>query len=78
MWDRVTRESALQIEAMADSGLRVWPPIPVDVRVREAARHGLTLVEYQPRTRAMVGVRLNGSGLVGGYVKVARELLEEL
>jgi chromosome partitioning protein len=78
MWERVTRESRLQLKAMRDSGLRCWAPIPDDVKVKEAAREHQTLVEYNPQMRALIGVELNGSvGRRGGYVKVAKRLLKE-
>ncbi len=76
-WERVTTESRYQLKAMRNSGLRCWPPVPEDVKVKEAARRGQTLVEYNERMRALVGVK-NGSGRVGGYVRVAKMLIEEV
>jgi chromosome partitioning protein len=78
MWERRTNESAYQLKAMRDSGLRCWPPVPMDVKVREAARVGQTLVEYCQGMRALIGVSMNGSGQVGGYVRVAKMLMKEL
>jgi chromosome partitioning protein len=77
-WERVSRESKYQLRAMRDSGLVCWPPVPQDVKVKEAQRAGQTLVEYNHGMRALCGVNLNGSGVVGGYARVAKKLMREV
>ncbi len=77
-WERVTRESGLQLEALeAEYGGRVWPPIPLDVRAREAPAYGRTLWEYAPRCRALEGKWLEAV-LTGGYVQVLERLMREV
>jgi len=58
MWDRTTKESHAQLKGMAQHFKRlIWPPIPVDVKAREAPGHGQTLWEYAPVSRAIAGVQ---------------------
>lgn len=76
MWDRVTNESQVQLERLAEMfGEGVLPPIPVDVRAREAPAHGRTLWEYG-RCRALDGVAVGVGPVVGGYRAVLRKVLE--
>lgn len=79
MWERSTRESHEQLEILVSRFTAlVWPPIPQDVKAREAPSYGQTLWEYAPGTRALAGVRVNGNGkTVGGYAQVLRRLTEE-
>ena len=70
MWERRTRESDEQLRLLARMyQALVWPPVPVDVRAREAPAYGLTLWEYAPRSRAVVGVE-TAQGRAGGYKQV--------
>jgi chromosome partitioning protein len=80
MWERTTNESHQQLQLLVDQFKRlVWPPIPEDVKAREAPAHGATLWEYAPHTRALDGVEINGNGgRVGGYVQVLARLLQEI
>lgn len=74
-YDRVTKESHDQLMHLAGAfGRRVWPPVPIDTKCREATRHGQTLWEYAPHSRALVGVRNGSNNPVGGYVQVIERL----
>lgn len=78
MWDRTTKESHAQLTAMAERfRALIWPPIPVDVKAREAPGHGLTLWEYAPNGRAILGVR-EGREKVGGYARCLARLIDEV
>jgi len=81
-WDRSTVESRGQLRGLWKRfGDLVWPAIPVDTKVREAARAGRTLWEFAPGCRAMRGaiVRQDDeeetSARVGGYLAVLRRLV---
>lgn len=77
-WDRVTTESDHQLRWLVEQyGELVWPPVPLDTRVREAPAHGQTLWEYAHGSRAVEGVLLNGQRH-GGYVQVVLRLLREM
>ena len=77
-WDRTTKESEHQLAALARTfGPKLWPPIPKDVKAREAPAYGQTLWEYSPACRAVVGAKL-GNRQVGGYDQALDRLLEEL
>jgi len=72
-YERRTKETALQLTALVEAfeGL-VMPPIPTDVRLREAPAFGQTIWEYRPRTNAVVGVqRSQGGKRFGGYHALA-------
>lgn len=78
MWDRTTNESHAQLRAMAERfGKLIWPPIPIDVKAREAPGAGKTLWEYAPKSRALAGVREHGRQ-VGGYGRVLYRLIDEV
>ncbi len=78
MWDRTTNESHTQLKAMAERfGRLVWPPIPIDVKAREAPGAGKTLWEYACDGRAIAGV-IEGGVEVGGYAAVLRRLIDEV
>ena len=81
-WDQATSESVGLLAGLRKRyGRLVWPPIPVDTRVRAAARLGRTLWEHDPKCRALRGaVVRNGDEadtvrLAGGYVAVLKRLL---
>jgi len=77
-WDRTTNESDHQLQALARAfGARLWPPIPQDVKAREAPAFGKTLWEYAPKCRALDGVKVKGQQ-VGGYTQALDRLLEEV
>lgn len=80
MWDRTTNESHKQLTEMATRfGRLVWPPIPVDVKAREAPGAGQTLWEYASDCRALNGVDLSdGKDPVGGYAAVVDRLIDEV
>jgi chromosome partitioning protein len=78
MWERTTRESHEQLEIIVNQfAALVWPPIPQDVKAREAPSYGKTLWEYAPKTRALVGVELGGKQ-IGGYRRVLKRLIGEV
>jgi chromosome partitioning protein len=60
----------------------VLPPIPDDIKVKESVSRGMTLWEYAPGTRAVVGYEgakgeTNSLGNYGGYLHLC-EFLESL
>lgn len=77
LWDRTTNESQAQLTSMARHfGKLTYPPIPIDVKAREAPGHGKSLYEYAPDCRALNGVAIDGQ-LRGGYRRVVRRLMDE-
>jgi chromosome partitioning protein len=75
-FDRVTRETIFQLQALVDHfKAKVWPPIPVDTKVREAAAYGKTLWEYSPNSPAITGYE-NNHKLVGGYSQALNRFME--
>ena len=79
-WDITTNESDHQLAALAKTfGPKLWPPIPNDVKAREAPAYHKTLWEYAPSTRALVGVQINGNPKrIGGYAQALDRLLQEV
>lgn len=77
-FDRTTKETLHQLrELVKGFGTRVWPPIPVDTRAREAPAFGQTLWEYSPTTPAIVGYP-GEKERVGGYTTTLNRLQELL
>jgi len=77
-WERTTRESQEQLQVLVELfGQQGWPPIPLDVRARECPAHGLTLWEYAPKCRALMGVEIEGMQR-GGYRQVLARLAREI
>jgi chromosome partitioning protein len=75
-FDRITKETVAQFEALGQNfGQNLWPPIPIDTKVREAAAHGQTLWEYEPKCPALLGYPQNG-GRLGGYATTLEQLQE--
>jgi len=75
-FDRTTRETLAQFkEIIAGFGGHVWPPIPQDTRVREAAAYGQTPWEYAPRSPAVTGY-LENRQRIGGYQQALDRLVE--
>lgn len=76
-WDRRTNETVAQLNDLARAfGRLVLPPIPEDVRLREAPAYGQTVWEYAPTSRSVVGVT-NGNGrTVGGYAQFVERVKE--
>ena len=69
-WERTTKESHEQLQVLVEQfGKQLWPPIPVDVKAREAPAYGRTLWEYAADCRALNGVELGGMRR-GGYKQV--------
>jgi chromosome partitioning protein len=53
--DMVTNESQAQLKYLVENfGNLVWPPIPQDTKVREAARRGQTIFEYNEKSAAAI------------------------
>ncbi len=75
-FDRTTRETLVQFKEIVNTfGARVWPPIPQDTRVREAAAYGKTLFEYTPESPAMAGY-VEGKLRLGGYRQIIERIME--
>jgi chromosome partitioning protein len=75
-YDRVTSETHSQLVHLARIfKQKVFPPIPQDTKCREATRHGQTLWEYAPTSRALKGFKNNGKTL-GGYAQVTQRIEE--
>ena len=78
-YDRTTNESLLQLRHLVGNfGELVWPPIPQDTVCREASRHGKTLWEYAPNTRAIAGYPDGKNAAIGGYKQVLNRLEKQL
>jgi chromosome partitioning protein len=74
-YDQVTKESQQQLVHLVQTfRKRVLAPIPVDVHCREASRYGKTLWEFNPKTRAIVGVPGHDGRLAGGYAMVLGQI----
>jgi len=78
-FDRQTRETAEQMRSLADAfGAYVWPPIPQDTRAREAPAYGQTLLEYAPRSAAVMGYPSEHEARIGGYLAALARLVDVL
>jgi len=78
-FDRQTNETVTQLQELARAfGNLVWPPIPVDTKLREAPAYGQTIWEYAPNSRGVTGI-VNGSGkAIGGYQQAVAKVREVL
>lgn len=75
-YDRTTNETQTQLAALVGAfPENILPPIPADVRAREAAAYGKSLWEYAPHCPALMGYQ-NGAGHVGGYAQVLERLCD--
>jgi chromosome partitioning protein len=75
-FDRTTRETLAQFQELTRTFRSyVWPPVPQDTRVREAAAYGQTLWEYAAGFPAMRGYS-DGKRSLGGYIQILERLLE--
>jgi chromosome partitioning protein len=73
-YERRTNETVEQLDILLDAfGDLVLPPIPTDVRLREAPAFGRTVWEYAPRTRSVVGFREHAQ-LCGGYARFITQM----
>jgi len=82
-YDRVTTETQVQLENLIERfGELVWPPIPVDTKLREAPAYGKSILEYAPNSRAVIGVLVKGGSdeeqRVGGYADLIRRVAKIL
>jgi chromosome partitioning protein len=69
-FERQTKESLAQLEnLMKVFSSLVLPPIPTDTSVREANRAGKTILEFNGKARALMGIDQRG-----GYLQVVKEL----
>jgi chromosome partitioning protein len=76
MWERSTKESDTQLKELVGQFKRlVWPPIPKDVKAREAPAFGRTLYEYAEGCRALAGIELKNGERAGGYNQVVERLM---
>jgi chromosome partitioning protein len=81
-FDRTTNETIKNIlELQTSIGAdKILPPIPKDVKVREASAYGQTLWEFAPRCPAVLGyaqhgvAQRNSAGRVGGYLHICETL----
>ncbi len=81
LWERTSKEKHGQlIEMTTRFGQYVWPPIPEDVKAIEAPRHGKTLWEYAPKSRAITGIKMNKKKDIttGGYHSMLTRAIKEL
>lgn len=69
-YDRTTNETHRQLQSLINSAWAsmIYPPVPNDVKVREANRTGKTLWEYAPQTRA----------ITEGYAPALTRMLESI
>jgi chromosome partitioning protein len=83
-WERVTKESQIQFQILTETFPRnlIWPPVPMDTKLREAASRGKTIWEYAPDSRAVVGTELKMTDgtyrYIGGLEQIARKLEREI
>lgn len=78
-YDQVTVETQVQFQNMIERfGELVWPPIPVDTKLREAPAFGKSIFEHAPDCRAVKGLVLdtNGETRVGGYADMVDRVVE--
>lgn len=77
-FDRTTRETLAQFKEIVRAfHQRVWPPVPQDTRIREAAAYGKTPWEYAPESAAVAGF-VDNRQRIGGYRQVLQRLMEVL
>lgn len=75
-FDRTTTETTTQLSELIQTyGDDVWPPIPRDTKVREAAALGRTVWEYTLKSSAVRGYS-GKEGYVGGYTETLKRLNE--
>lgn len=76
-FDRVTKETVVQLEELVKAFKgHVWPPIPADVKAREAPAYGKTLWDYAPSCPALTGYPLERNQRAGGYCQAVDHLVE--
>ena len=80
LFERTTGETMLQLrELVKHFGSHVWPPIPEDVRAREAPAYGKTLWEYTPTSAVIAGYHPDADANkppVVGYTSALNRLME--
>ena len=75
-YDRRTKETLEQLKSLIQTfGDLVSPPIPIDVKLREAPAFGQTIWEYAPTTRSIMGIDTNGNAY-GGYARFVEQVRE--
>ena len=79
-FERVTKETAEQFKLLVnDFKHLVWPPIPDDVRAREAVAYGQTLWEYATWSPCIVGYKSSkGDENIGGYDSTLTRVMSAL
>ena len=82
-FDRVTKETLMQFDELIGAFRdHVWPPIPSDVKAREAPAFGQSLWDYAPDCPALKGYQISNGNpdgsirRVGGYRQVLDRLIE--
>lgn len=74
-YELTTHETQSQLELLVGYfGQYVWPVVPLDTQIREANRLGETLWDYNPKSRALVGL----AGVGGGYQACLDRLMDLL
>lgn len=78
-YDRRTNETLEQLRTLVDAfGDLVSPPIPIDVRLREAPAFGRTIWEYAPNSRSVVGIETRSNNVYGGYARFVDQVKEKV
>lgn len=78
-FDRQTNETITQLQTLVKTfGSLVLPPIPVDVKLREAPAYGQTIWEYGPTARSVIGIANGNEQHYGGYLQFVNRVLEVL
>lgn len=69
-FDRRTNETLEQLEILVKTFKDlVLPPVPVDVKLREAPAFGESIWEYAPTSRSVVGINSGQDRVYGGYAR---------
>ncbi len=79
-FERVTRETTEQLRLLVEQfGGYVWPPIPSDIRVREASSYGKTIWEYTRQSTSLQGYSSGDDSVpIGGYINAMVRLIDQL
>ncbi len=74
-FDRRTNETMEQLKTLVDTfSDLVLPPIPVDVKLREAPAFGESIWEYAPGSRCLIGIDSGKGKSYGGYTRFVERM----
>lgn len=74
-YERVTKETHEQLDNLVGNLQDlVLPPIPKDVKCKEAVRFGKTLWEYAPKSHAITGIPEGKKKFLGGYSQACQRI----